>query len=169
MKAVTSTVYEASELREQHPSGFERALDRYRNTYWDVFGQESVQDFMRMRADQYGFPTSREFFYDLYGRQASGFAGGPLTDEEDAALGKVFPDLEGIGVSFEDGRLVAWGDWDEDGTTYQKEVASEWLDELYEAMLEAGRDEMDNLESADYFVEHAELNEWMFEQDGSLR
>lgn len=169
METITITLYEASELREQHPNGFERALDRYRATYWDVFGQDSVQDWMRMEADRFGFPTSRKFYYDLYGRGFTGFAGGPLTDDEDTALGKVFPDLEGIGVAFENGRLVAWGDWDEDGEPYQKEVASEWLDDLYETMLAAGRQEMDHLESADYFVDYAELNEWMFEEDGSIR
>ena len=169
METIEITLYEAGELREQHPDGFQRALDKYRASYWDMFGQDSVQDFMLMRADQYGFPARRELFYDLYGRGETGFAGGPLTDEESEALGRVFPDLADVNVWFRDGRLVAWGEWDDDGLGYEKEVASEWLDDLYSEMLEAGRQEMGHLESEEYFVDHAEANGWMFEDDGAIR
>jgi hypothetical protein len=172
MKTLTIELYDVQELEDQFPDGFRRAHEEMVRDLWDIWGVESVTDAMRMVADDAGCPfTTRFLEWDLY-RGHIGYANGPLSSKEWAALCEWEPEIEGSDLSLivRDGMLQQDRDYHADDKAEPViEAINKRLRDLYSEMMGAGRQEEEHMESAQYFRDHCEANDYTFEANGKMR
>lgn len=171
MESITINVYTADELQEQHPEAFERAHTKFARDYWDYERTESINDALGLVEMERRSPLQGRFIeWDVYRGWAS-YADGPLTSEEGSRLMSLFPDLYGVALTISGGDLVGDVEFapDEAKAEAAVEDANELLRNLYSEFVIAMRAEEEWVESAEFFIDMAEANEWQFEADGRMR
>jgi hypothetical protein len=194
MQTHTVTTYTAKELREQFPKAFEKALQRWHNR-GEIFWQDETVDSLKalvkaagaklkdwnLGAYNRGNHISVEFPQDeageLYGPRAIAWIENNLLDTLRVPWrGKERWELAKYGSAYRAGKIkpcpfTGYCSDDEYLDALRKSVRSgSTLKESFEALAftcaEILERDCEDQNSPDYFVEHAEANDYQFTEDG---
>jgi hypothetical protein len=171
MKTITITVYTVHELQEQYPKAFERAHQRFIDMEWNTTATWWITDTLEIVSHEAGSPfEGRPIDWDVY-RGYAQYTDGPLTPEEGARIMALFPDLYGVMLRIERGRLHGDVEFapDDEAARRAVEDADKWLRDLHGEMVLAMIAAGSELESEVNFIDTCEVNGWTFEANGDMR
>jgi len=175
---VEVTLYSVDELDED---AFDKAHKKFAQDLWeDYWPVEVITDTLWMVAAQHGpddYPVFGKRFlgWDTYPKRVC-YEDGKLNRDEVIRLAKVCPslepwegeaDLELVGDQIIQNRDY-WDVIPEESWPKVKAEIDAYMDMLTGELLKALDAEERWLESADYFRDMAEGNEWLFHQDGRI-